>query len=99
MSSGKILLSLLAGVAIGGIAGILFAPQKGVRTRKLIAKKSDAYADSLKEQFDEFIDSISGKYDKLQDEVSDFTEEVKSKVEDVKAKVEDLGANKKTAKS
>lgn len=99
MNSGKILLSLLAGVAIGGIAGILFAPQKGARTRKLIAKKSDEYADSLKEQFDEFIDSISGKYDQVQEEVSDFAEEMKSKVSDVKAKVEDIGTNKKTAKS
>lgn len=99
MNTGKILLSLLAGVAIGGIAGILFAPEKGTKTRKIIAKKSDAYADSLKEQFDDFIDSISGKYDQLQDEVTDFTDEVKSKVEDAKAKVKDMGADKKTAKS
>lgn len=92
MSSGKILLSLLAGVAIGGIAGILFAPQKGWRTRKIIAEKGDEYADSLKEQFDKFIDGISRKQDQVQDEVSDFMEEVK-------AKVKDAGADKKTAKS
>lgn len=92
MSTSKIVLGVLAGVAVGGALGVLLAPQKGWRTRKIIADKSDEYADSLKEKFDDFIDSISRKSDQVQDEVSDFAE-------DVKAKVKDAGADKKAAKS
>ena len=46
MSSGKVVLGLLAGVAVGALAGILFAPAKGSKTRKRIMNKGENYADS-----------------------------------------------------
>jgi gas vesicle protein len=92
MSSGKILLGVLAGVAAGALIGVLFAPDKGSVTRKKISKKSDDYADSLKEKFDEFLDSLSVKFDEAKEGVSDLAEQVQGKGEEVKKDV-------KTAKS
>jgi hypothetical protein len=46
MSSGKVLLGVLAGVAAGAFLGILFAPDKGLNTRKKIVKKGEDYADA-----------------------------------------------------
>ena len=68
MKSGKILLGVLAGVAIGATLGILFAPDKGSSTRKKISKKSDAYADELEKKFNEFIDGITKKYEAVKEE-------------------------------
>ena len=68
MNSGKILLGVLAGVAIGATIGILFAPDKGSVTRKKISKKSDAYADELEKKFNKFIDSITEKYEEVKKE-------------------------------
>jgi len=84
MSSGKVLLGLLAGVAAGALLGILFAPEKGSVTRKKISKKGEDFADVLKEKFNEFLNSVTEKFDEVKEEVSDFTRQGKVKPEEAK---------------
>lgn len=86
MSSGKVLLGLLAGVAAGALLGVLFAPDKGSVTRKKIAKKSQEYADGLTGKIDEFLETINEKF-----------EEVKEEVEKAKSKAESAKGDTKTA--
>ncbi len=74
MSSGKVLLGILAGAAAGALAGILFAPQKGKVTRMKISRSSGAFADEVKEKFDGLLEDISEKFEKVKSEVTDFTE-------------------------
>lgn len=50
MSTGKIILGALAGLAVGALIGILFAPDKGAETRKKIIHKGEDYVDNLKEK-------------------------------------------------
>jgi len=50
MSRGGVLLGALAGVAVGALIGILFAPDKGSATRKKIIDKGEDYVDNLKEK-------------------------------------------------
>jgi gas vesicle protein len=42
MRTSKVVLGTMAGLAIGAIAGILFAPEKGSTTRKQILDKGKA---------------------------------------------------------
>jgi gas vesicle protein len=63
MSSGKLLLGVLAGVAAGAVLGILFAPDKGKDTRKKIVKKGEDYVDEIKGKFNGLIDDLSKKMD------------------------------------
>ena len=46
-------LGLLAGVATGAILGILYAPDKGVNTRKLVTEKTKDAAEKLKLEAEE----------------------------------------------
>jgi gas vesicle protein len=74
MSSGKVVLGLLAGVAAGAVAGILFAPAKGSKTRKRILRKGEDYVDVLKDKMDDLLETTNQKFEKVKKEVIDFTE-------------------------
>jgi gas vesicle protein len=78
MNSGKILLGVLAGIAVGATLGVLFAPEKGSVTRKKISDKGEDYSESLKEKFNEFLDGITDKYEKIKEDVSDFSKQANS---------------------
>lgn len=71
MSSGKVVLGVLAGLAAGAVLGILFAPDSGANTRKKIVRKSEEYVDDLKEKFNEFVDHVAEKVEKATEEVKE----------------------------
>ena len=67
MSSGKVLLGVLAGMAVGAALGVLFAPDEGWNTRKRISKKGEDFTDDLGDKLEEFLDSISVKMDEVRE--------------------------------
>ena len=87
MSSGKVVLGLLTGVAAGAIAGLLFAPDKGSGTRKKIIKKGKNYEKKLEKKFSKNIDMANKKFEKIKAEVTDFTKKNMQKAEQVKEQV------------
>ncbi|RTY97499.1 YtxH domain-containing protein [Flavobacterium franklandianum] len=65
MNSSKVLLGVLGGLAAGALAGILFAPDKGSKTRKKIVDKSKGFADDMKGKFEELYEDVTDKYENL----------------------------------
>ncbi len=89
MSNSKALLGFLAGAAVGAIAGILFAPDKGSDTRKKISTKTNEASDSLKKSLNNFIDGIKHAYSGTKNEAEEMADKVKAKMGSVKNRVED----------
>jgi gas vesicle protein len=80
MSSGKILLGVVAGAAAGTILGLLIAPGKGSATRKRIARTGSEYAAEAKDKFNEYIDAVTGEYDTAKEGAMDVVSKGKEKV-------------------
>jgi gas vesicle protein len=85
MSSGKVALGVLAGVAVGAIAGLLFAPEKGSDTRKKMMGMGEDYYEELKEKFESFMNSMTEKLETAQDEAGNMISKGKSKYEEAKS--------------
>jgi gas vesicle protein len=83
-NTGKIIGALLVGAAIGGVLGILFAPDKGSETRKKLAAKSDDLTDALKEKFDSLLAEAKKEAESVKNKAKEFAESGTAKAEKFK---------------
>ena len=86
----------VGGLALGAGLGLLFAPDKGENTRKMLAKKVDELLKKAKEvDLDEVKDELLYKIETLQAELKDLDKEKVKEVtlkqaNNIKAKAEEI---------
>lgn len=76
-NTGKMIGALLVGAAIGGVLGVLFAPDKGSVTRKKIAGQTNDLAESLKEKFDTLMEEAKKEIEMAKEKAGEFANHVK----------------------
>ncbi|MCL2597783.1 MAG: YtxH domain-containing protein [Paludibacter sp.] len=76
-NSGKGFLFLISGALIGAAAGILFAPDKGYRTRRRISKQMGEVKDTVSQKFSELVEQAEDFVKDLRTTAAEVVDEVK----------------------
>lgn len=65
----KLLIALGTGLVVGGILGVLFAPDKGTETRRKLADQGKKMTDKIKNKFnkekEELMARVNGKVEEV----------------------------------
>ncbi|MCW3784894.1 YtxH domain-containing protein [Plebeiibacterium sediminum] len=90
MSNTKTILGILGGAAVGAIAGVLFAPDKGYKTRRKIKKESQRVTKNATKEVHRKMEDMKGHVnhvvDDLKSQLSQAEAELKSKLNHVRNK-------------
>ena len=92
MKKSNVVLGVLAGAAVGALLGILFAPDKGSKTRKKIYAKGEDVVGSLKDKAEE----LSVKASNLAHQASRLVDKVNETVQTAKRDAKDMAEGAKS---
>ena len=83
MSRGKIILASAASAISGAVIGLLFAPDKGSKTRKLIAEESDGYIKELKNSLNDLQKELDKSAKSTKEEIERVQKDAQNRGEDL----------------
>jgi gas vesicle protein len=71
-NAAKIVGAMFLGAAIGTSLGILFAPDKGSRTRRKLMVSGEDLTNDMKDKFEDFLDDVKKEFEIMKDDAGEI---------------------------
>jgi len=71
----KVMIALITGLTVGAFFGILFAPHKGSKTRRIINEEGNRLMETLREKIDDGISMVNDLKDEIFKTVNDASDD------------------------
>jgi gas vesicle protein len=88
--SGGGLLVFLAGAVLGAGLALLFAPQSGAQTRRMLGERARRLKDLAEEKLDEWQTAASDEYETARDHIAEGVRSARRVVDDKRARTRDV---------
>lgn len=88
MEGKNVLITMLISAAAGAVAGVLFAPDKGSKTRQEISRRSRDFRNMARDEFEDFISETRKYYEEARKEADKWMEKGEAAAKDLKKKID-----------
>jgi gas vesicle protein len=88
--SSNAIVALLAGLAVGAVLGVLFAPSSGEETRSLIADRASGLGEDLKDKYQSVKEKVASGREDLIDLKDRVTDNVKTRAGNLSQEFKDF---------
>ena len=86
----KVMLLLAAGFAVGAVAGVLFAPEKGEKTREKLKEKAGELGEDIEDAYEEEMERLKVKIAQMKKR---FSEEVSAAIDELSVEEDPINEN------
>ena len=80
----KFIKGILIGAVAGAVIGILYAPRKGSKTRKMLRRKGAGIKDAIRSEFNAIEEKVDSQYESIKEDTAELLEQGKERLQDEK---------------
>lgn len=84
MKASRVVLSIVAGAAVGAVLGVLYAPDKGSNTRRKITSKGGDFMGSIKDKANHLVETVKSPFMQEMHEANGKAMQAKGKFTELK---------------
>ena len=79
---GRLIKGILIGAVAGAVIGVLYAPRKGSKTRKILRRRGQNLKDAFRNEMDDIEQKVDSQYESIKDDTTELLELQRQKLQD-----------------